>query len=416
MSSFDLDIHIDDVVMSLEEKGYAIISLPCKNGELVGSETATQVRQLLHPRAGVIETDSVPLHEFISDVSNGLTMTSHTHAYNVANENIDIAWHQRRGQLRYAHSLPDSKQSLKSHQNKSRWPSFFTKDKRRRESTKQLIHSHEEQESDDSASWSDLSASSCSNDSLDLCRQRPRRHHRLYENNNERCKSNPTSSLISDLRQLYSVMQNLSFSILESIEHKTRSQPQLDLRNKLKVSKEQSATNVGMDINLKEAYGDNSCLLDIFYYYDEGCKNDVRLQPCPAHTDPGLLTVITDDTPGLQVWEKVIINRQETWGWSKPIVRTSMSRLMILLLIPTTEKVLNKNDVVVITNRQLEQLSNGRFKACRHRVAHVPSANRASYIFEVRANLIGQVAAQTAILQELQPGQPVVQKMFPRYL
>lgn len=73
-------------------------------------------------------------------------------------------------------------------------------------------------------------------------------------------------------------MQNLSFSILESIEHKTRSQPQSDLRNKLKVSKEQSATNVGMDINLKEAYGDNSCLLDIFYYYDEGCKNDVRLQ------------------------------------------------------------------------------------------------------------------------------------------
>lgn len=126
-------------------------------------------------------------------------------------------------------------------------------------------------------------------------------------------------------------------------------------------------TTAGIDES-KVLFDKCSSHMDMFHYKlpeDSKASNSLHI-PCAAHTDPGILTIISDDSPGLQVqrgglWETIC---------------------------------LGPDQVAVIINRELERLSGGRLKACRHRVAMMASSTerdgRISIAYEIRPNLAGQ--------------------------
>mmetsp|Transcript_17290 Transcript_17290/g.44317 ORF Transcript_17290/g.44317 Transcript_17290/m.44317 type:complete len:250 (-) Transcript_17290:553-1302(-) len=100
-------------------------------------------------------------------------------------------------------------------------------------------------------------------------------------------------------------------------------------------------------------------LLDAFYYMpNRNCS------PCPAHTDPGLVTVICDDVPALEI--------QDAEQWLAPM------------------STLEQDQVLVLAGRQLA----GSAAACVHRVAPV-DACRTSLAFELRLGELGASQATT---------------------
>ena len=80
------------------------------------------------------------------------------------------------------------------------------------------------------------------------------------------------------------------------------------------------------------------------------------------------------DGPGLEVYDAA------TASWSGPLR-------------------LRDDEVVIMVNRHVEQISRGGVKACRHWVARVPNGDRISMVLEVRPNLAGERAASRAVRQ-----------------
>ena len=108
-----------------------------------------------------------------------------------------------------------------------------------------------------------------------------------------------------------------------------------------------------------DAYHDaSSAVCDVFYYPKS------EQSPCPAHEDPGLVTVIADDAPGLEV--------RDAGGWRSVV--------------------LAEDEVAVLGNSGLAKIAG--HPACVHRV--VPCAERVSITFELRLNEAGVRAAAAA--------------------
>eukprot|EP00418_Pyrodinium_bahamense_P086314 CAMPEP_0179055814 /NCGR_PEP_ID=MMETSP0796-20121207/23494_1 /TAXON_ID=73915 /ORGANISM="Pyrodinium bahamense, Strain pbaha01" /LENGTH=272 /DNA_ID=CAMNT_0020752477 /DNA_START=60 /DNA_END=875 /DNA_ORIENTATION=- len=107
-------------------------------------------------------------------------------------------------------------------------------------------------------------------------------------------------------------------------------------------------------------------IIDAFYYP----RPTAREAPCPAHEDPGVLTVIADDAPGLEV--------RDAGGAWRPLA-------------------LRPSDVALVVGRSwagCEALcSNGGrpCRACMHRVCPQGAAARCSVAFEVRLSREGQL-------------------------
>jgi len=105
-------------------------------------------------------------------------------------------------------------------------------------------------------------------------------------------------------------------------------------------------------------------LLDAFWYPgSDGWSENHDGQPpapCPAHTDPGLLTCIVDDNPGLEAYRS---NGQ----WAE--------------VAPTYAQ------CVIIAGRELEVITAGRIRACTHRVRPT-TASRTSLVFELKLSAV----------------------------
>jgi hypothetical protein len=96
-------------------------------------------------------------------------------------------------------------------------------------------------------------------------------------------------------------------------------------------------------------------LLDAFYYTPSSGS-----MPCPPHTDPGVISIITDDEPGLEV-------QGSDNGWRRVA--------------------LGPNEVALLAGRQLKGTP-----ACTHRVGQV-AARRCSLVYERRLADATAVAA-----------------------
>jgi len=103
----------------------------------------------------------------------------------------------------------------------------------------------------------------------------------------------------------------------------------------------------------------SSAVCDVFYYP----KSEET--PCPAHEDPGLVTVIADDAPGLEV-------RDADGAWRSVVLAA--------------------DEVAILGNSGLAKIAG--HPACTHRV--VPCAERVSITFELRLNEAGVLAAAAA--------------------
>jgi hypothetical protein len=103
-----------------------------------------------------------------------------------------------------------------------------------------------------------------------------------------------------------------------------------------------------------------------------------KRHPCPAHVDPGLITLLVDDgTPGLDV----CVPRESASEATKEPCEDSM------WVGPLT---LQAHHVVVMASRELSTLSHGRVPAALHRVATVGGDERVSLTYETRAGLRGR--------------------------
>eukprot|EP00310_Coccolithus_braarudii_P004893 CAMPEP_0183369434 /NCGR_PEP_ID=MMETSP0164_2-20130417/99322_1 /TAXON_ID=221442 /ORGANISM="Coccolithus pelagicus ssp braarudi, Strain PLY182g" /LENGTH=280 /DNA_ID=CAMNT_0025545693 /DNA_START=39 /DNA_END=878 /DNA_ORIENTATION=- len=91
--------------------------------------------------------------------------------------------------------------------------------------------------------------------------------------------------------------------------------------------------------------------LDAFWY--PACEYDTFI-PCPAHEDPGLLTVVIEDASALQ-----ILSKNGTWN--------SVN--------------LGPQECVLLAGRALQHLTHGSISACMHRVCAI-SSSRTSLVFE----------------------------------
>ena len=103
----------------------------------------------------------------------------------------------------------------------------------------------------------------------------------------------------------------------------------------------------------------SSAVCDVFYYPKS------EQSPCPAHEDPGLVTVIADDAPGLEV-------RDADGAWRSVV--------------------LAEDEVAILGNSGLAKIAG--HPACTHRV--VPCAERVSITVELRLNEAGVRAAAAA--------------------
>ena len=93
--------------------------------------------------------------------------------------------------------------------------------------------------------------------------------------------------------------------------------------------------------------------------------------PCPAHEDPGLLTLVCDDRPGLQC-------RRRDGAW--------------------VDIELGEGECALVVGRALAALTGGRVPACTHRVRPA-EARRTSLVFEILPNEAatrGRAAAEQA--------------------
>eukprot|EP00040_Diaphanoeca_grandis_P006213 m.36441 g.36441 ORF g.36441 m.36441 type:complete len:349 (+) comp17358_c0_seq1:229-1275(+) len=114
--------------------------------------------------------------------------------------------------------------------------------------------------------------------------------------------------------------------------------------------------------NLADHFDAQSVVLDSFLYDNKRC---IGADPSPSHVDPGIITMLADDVPGLEVYD------EHTHTWSGPII-------------------LQKDEVIVMVNRHISQITNGRIKACRHRVSQITGdSDRVSIVFEIKPNLTG---------------------------
>ena len=95
-------------------------------------------------------------------------------------------------------------------------------------------------------------------------------------------------------------------------------------------------------------------LLDAFYYSPSSSI------PCPAHTDPGTISIIVDDAPGLEV-------QGSDGGWRRVV--------------------LGPNEVALLAGRQLKGTP-----ACTHRVGQI-ATHRCSLVYERRLADASAVAA-----------------------
>lgn len=103
-------------------------------------------------------------------------------------------------------------------------------------------------------------------------------------------------------------------------------------------------------------------VMDSFLYHTPHAR------PCPAHTDPGLLTLLINSEDGLQVLVRSDDASQET----------SVESWMTLELPP--------GHVVVMVSRALQNILGDSVPACRHRVVPVPSLQRLSIAYELLPN------------------------------
>ena len=100
-------------------------------------------------------------------------------------------------------------------------------------------------------------------------------------------------------------------------------------------------------------------ILDAFFYAPS------LSTPCPAHTDQGLISVIVESSPGLEV-------KQSDGEWQ---------RLKLC-----------RNEVAVVAGRQLARPGSNKAGACAHRVGPV-TARRCSLVYERRIRDAKEVAA-----------------------
>lgn len=125
-----------------------------------------------------------------------------------------------------------------------------------------------------------------------------------------------------------------------------------------------------LDTLLPQSSGPTESVIDAFYYPD----HELHEITCAAHDDPGLVTIVAADSPGLEVHDP-------TNGW------------MALNLGP--------EDVAIITGKtwakfdKLTSTSNG-VSSCRHRVRALQRGDRCSVAFEVRPGRDGQLALAQA--------------------
>lgn len=124
--------------------------------------------------------------------------------------------------------------------------------------------------------------------------------------------------------------------------------------------------------NIETCYDKGTGILDCFYYDGQSGAEPAL----PGHTDPGLITVVTDNGPGLEVYEPGT-------GWIGPIILAS-------------------DEVVVLVGRSLAALSDGELTACRHRVGKIRSP-RLSIVYEIRTNVVGLQMTQRKIADALPP-------------
>jgi hypothetical protein len=121
-------------------------------------------------------------------------------------------------------------------------------------------------------------------------------------------------------------------------------------------------------IDMRDMHDAHSCILDCFYCPGSGGwealgRDGPPPPPCPSHEDPGLMTVVTADQPGLEV------ACRRGGGWLRPVLRD--------------------DEVILLANRGLAALSGHALQACTHRVANDLPAPRTSCVYEIRLNEAG---------------------------
>eukprot|EP00299_Pterocystis_sp_00344_P002598 c12932_g1_i1.p1 GENE.c12932_g1_i1~~c12932_g1_i1.p1 ORF type:complete len:337 (+),score=61.90 c12932_g1_i1:57-1013(+) len=104
--------------------------------------------------------------------------------------------------------------------------------------------------------------------------------------------------------------------------------------------------------------------------------------PCPAHVDAGLITMVVDTAPGLEV-QTVFADGTKDWVGLR----------------------LGTNRVCVVLGRSLETLSRNTLNACRHRVAATVHP-RVSLVFETNMNSHGVHLSQRRIKEKLEALNP----------
>ena len=129
---------------------------------------------------------------------------------------------------------------------------------------------------------------------------------------------------------------------------------------------------------------ETDAIFDAFWYpgeevwHEYTCPRDIVATlpaPCPAHTDPGLLTLIFDDLAALEVL-------QSDGSWSL------VSR--------------RQGEALLVAGRQLVARSHGVVPACVHRVRPTVES-RTSLVFELRASNASSLMASKAVLYAAAP-------------
>jgi isopenicillin N synthase-like dioxygenase len=122
-------------------------------------------------------------------------------------------------------------------------------------------------------------------------------------------------------------------------------------------------------------------IFEAFWYPDDGAADDEHVDddiesdeynhscPCPAHTDPGIVTVIAETAAALEV---------------RPTGGGAWHRLH-----------LGADEMAIVTGQQLDSVTGGRVPACTHRVSLTPST-RSSYVFELYLRPTPEEAAAIA--------------------
>ena len=188
-------------------------------------------------------------------------------------------------------------------------------------------------------------------------------------------------AVVSELHKSHAQFKTLAFTCLARCKERVGSRPssrpaaipaQLIHPVNCVLPDIDADTDTARAADLAACYDDESECLDVFFY-----ERSNKKVPCPAHLDPGLITLLVDDHAGVEVLNPV------TQEWSGPIV-------------------LGGDEVLILANRALDTLSGGAFKACRHRVVDTSaSSDRVSMVYEVKQNAHGLREANRLVSERL---------------